>query len=202
VWQGHRKLGTAEVEDGRWRASVASERLGPGPVVLHAVAEFEDGDRARSPAIALRIDPPPPARATPRRLTWGAGLRARSWRGGDEREEVVLTGFDGAGLDALFGEGERPERIELSGFLKAEAEGFHQLLVELPGRIRVEVNGERVIEAELASGKEAIAALSLAEGWHRVEVGWTPPPRGRIRMRAILAGDQVARWLGTEHLMH
>jgi hypothetical protein len=180
--KGYRILGTDVTSaDGRFAAP-----LGPGPVEVIVVAEFEDG-AARSEPLPFAVPPPPEEPPTPLPAAAKPGLRATIFgKDGNERTGAVLPGdrHSGRPLAELLGV-TAAQRIVLEGWFEAERDGFFELYVEARGK--VSVNG--------AEG--TFFPLPLAKGWHPLRVEFEP--EGKPELALLLGGEQVMQPLHVRH---
>ena len=201
VFQGTRLLGSAQVEDGRWRAVIASRSLGLGRVSLYARGIYHDGATVRSCARLVDVEPPPRLAATETvdgKYEEGLQVVMQDVTGGDHRLVVnKLTG--------RFPELRKIENtvasMHIEGEFNVAKPGFYQLALATQGRLRVKIDGRLKTDTDISGEDEGVfIPLNLDGGWHRLDLDLVPT--GRPSLAARLAGDQVAAMLEKKRVRH
>jgi hypothetical protein len=99
-------------------------------------------------------------------------------------------------------DGGEGESVTLTGLLKIEKAGFHQLAIASDGGVKLSVHGRVVADATLAGGgPEAFVPLGLEAGWHPIEIELRPAGK-RPFLKVVMAGEQVPDVLGKGNLAH
>jgi tetratricopeptide (TPR) repeat protein len=190
VFHGVRSLGAPAVTDGRWRLELASAPLGPGPVRLFARARFPDGVRARSAPATVLVSDPPLAGPVEPPPEGAVGLTAHArFADGSVREARLEPGR--AGLGGLLKGPVRAEEVRIEGHFAVGAAGLYQLGLRARGQAEVVVDGATLLATDLSAERaEALIALGLEAGWHRLQVTVRQPEGARPRL--VLSGQEAA----------
>ena len=91
--------------------------------------------------------------------------------------------------------------IHLDGQFMVQKRGFFQLVINMRGHMKVEVDGSVRHNAVYGnSSGEMYIPLHLDKGWHSLTMDFSP--EGPPRIRVLLNGDQVAKILSGDMLRH
>ena len=93
-----------------------------------------------------------------------------------------------------------PSRIVLEGEMHVPMDGVYQLAINATGAFELKLHGKTVLEQDLVWDRQAYVEVTLASGWHPIEVSYAPKSNGDLEIR--LGGAQVAEVLGGKALRH
>ena len=198
VRQASRRLGEADVRDGRWSLRFPAATLGVGPVRLQVVAAYPDGGLARAAPFELEVTTPAlvPAGAAPQPDREGVKMRLQR-RAGAEVEEAVVPGVDGR-MPREFRSAEA-HAIAYAGAFEVRGSGLYEMSVEAVGDVTLAIDGWGRHHAVVAAEDGGFRiALPLAKGWHAFSLEVSQA--GSARVRAVLAGPEVAFELAGERV--
>lgn len=197
VRQAGRVLAQTPVRGGAWRAEVATETLGMGPVELTAFAAYPAGGAARSEPVAFEVVLPRLLSADSSDASDPTGLVARVEYAKKEAATVVLEGLVDRFTRVLGLR--RATQATMSGAFDVQASGLYEFKVETAGKVALRIGDtwarEFDVSAEMGGAR---IAVPLAEGWHRFELTVTNP--GSDRLNVQLAGPEVAFMLTGERV--
>jgi len=201
IFQGTRLLGASRVNDGNWRAVIASQSLGLGKVPLFARGIYRDGTKVRSCSTLVEVKPPPSLTADEKLdANYEEGLQAivHDREGTDQR--LVVKGLAGRFRDLRKHE-RTVESMHITGEFKVAKSGFYQLVLATQGKLRVTIDGRLKADSDLPGEDKGIfIPLNVESGWHRLDIDLVP--RGLPSIEARLAGEQVAVTLDKHRLRH
>lgn len=228
VLLGATPLLTLPVKGGAFSGKVPAERLGIGLAPVTARARYADGPAAQSPVLALRIAPPPPAKAgkpskaaKPAKPPKGGkdakdgkdakpadaggrpGLALRVTDAQGKVHEGVLTdlGPDGLAQALTALKVEAPREVVVEGEVQVPADGFYQLVLSTSGAVSVTLGGRDALERKDAQrGALCFPCATLKAGWNPLRATLTPA--GAPLLHALLAGDVVTKPLAGALLRH
>lgn len=197
VRQAGRVLVQTQVRGGAWRAEVATEILGMGPVELTALAVYPDGGAARSEPVGFDVVPPRLLSADPSVASDTKGLTGQVEYPKKDAATVVLEGLVDRFTRVLGLR--RATQAAISGAFEVQASGLYEFKVETAGKVALRIGDAWTREFEVSPEMGgARIAVPLAEGWHRFELTVTNP--GADRLNAQLSGPEVAFMLTGERV--
>ena len=190
LMHGHRTLGSARVQDSRWRVALPASEFGVGPVSFFVRASYPDGSNVRSDPVALTIDAPAAlVPALQKEEPQGGGFNAIAIDKNGNAHQLVIKQLDGP-LKELRKNKLNAEQLELNGFFHVSEAGFYQLAVKTSGRIRLSVNDEMLLDKRLTGQEdEAFLPMSLNPGWYKLGIDLAIS--GRPYLKVVFAGDQT-----------
>ncbi len=186
---------------GRWTAHIEATDLGAGDARF--TAEALDGEGrvlARSRPVFVAVEPATPWPASAEREGI-PGLRAEILRADGRTTIDDIEGLDALSWQEAVKDKEAPGRVLVEGAFRVDHAGLHELVFRSAGRLSVTVGGRalgtRTLDAE---HPETRFALSLAPGWHTLQL--LLEPHGRLRLDGLLAGATPGALLKGDRVRH
>lgn len=217
VLAGTRVVATAKRTGSTWKAEVDTKLLGVGTIPLQARATFKDGTVALSPIHDLVIGEPEEARPSKKRRKPRRGKRktAKS-AGGKPKNGLRATVTDAKGKETTFAVpivGTKSKqrfltevrkhvkgkiaKIHLEGEVEAPVAGVYRLALNAEGALEIKVKGAVIFEGEgLKMNGQRYACCALDEGWHRIEIDYTPTGTGYLSLwwgGAVVSGPLMGK---------
>lgn len=200
LYQGQRMLNSTTAAERRWKLSVASAKLGVGPVQLLVKATLPDAQVVRVAELPLLIELAEPLPAVVGERPLNRGLKAVITDQQGEFQQTVIEQLDGA-LKGPAKERVTSGQVALSGFFQVSEGGFYQFVISTGGTIKMSVDNLLLMDDKgERKGGEFYSAVSLAAGWHSLQIELTD--RNRPQLSMLLVGEQPAVILGGDHLGH
>ncbi|MBN2489695.1 MAG: hypothetical protein JXQ29_02460 [Planctomycetes bacterium] len=207
VEQWARVVAEVPVRGADWRAEIAAELLGPGPVMLQARALHAAGPAALSAPLEVTVTLPKPM---PARETAGLrlpGLLAAVAPREGAAQQMLLAALDDHRGRSLARDLERlgvktPRRVTVSGEFRVKTAGLHELVVTAAGRLSITVGDRAVVkDRRVEASRPLFVALGLESGWHAVVLDLVAPAEPP-RLLVHLAGADVAQPLAGDVVRH
>ncbi len=200
IIHGYRMLGSAIVENSRWRIAVPAKMLGIGPVSFFIKASYQGGATVRSDPIELSIGVPASLDPAMDEKPMGNGLRATVYDKQGTAHDLVINQLNGQ-FKTLRKNKLKAEKIKLDGFFYAATSGFYQLAVAANGHLSISINDQILLDQRLSAREEdAFIPISLKQGWFKLKIDFenSGPPFLKI----VLGGEQVPEFLAGDMLAH
>ena len=199
LFQGHRRLGSAVSQNGKWKTIVPSTILGLGPVALR-VESSRDGTAVRSAAIELEI------KEADRQAAFGdikplnKGLSAVVQDTDGLTHKVTIERLSGV-IKVPDKKRIKIDRLSLNGFFNVTRPGFYQLVVKADGQIQLSINDRLLLDRHITrTSAESILPLSLEAGWHKLQIELDASKQAYLKV--LLSGDQVPALLEGDIIAH
>lgn len=216
VLRGSQVLAEGPAAGTAWRLDVPTAPLGLGWTTLLVRGRSGDGREVLAAPLDVEVGPPTrllAARVLEEGLLRPGLLAVATDASGKEHRGVVGTLGRGPGRtlahDLVALGVPQPSRLALAGAFRSAA-GLAELRVEVPGSVRLVVDGTAVLEADgpPPAGRHRVG-LALAEGWHELvlEVAGSGIEQllvtlGGVRSAAPLAGGDLALLPGPRSRAH
>ena len=173
----------SRIDSAEGQFQIDARKLGMGPVVLHAVAEFSDGARVASRPLNIDVAPPHPR--APVRTASAQNLTDGLLLSPEKSAAVVVKETQSADWLARGGV-QTGKSFSLDAFFETPTDGVYQYQVRSDGRISLKVDGQ-ALPAPAAKGWSWLP-VSLAAGRHRLVVHGRAGPERKLELRFGGAG--------------